>query len=99
MTRDATFQLDTQGGGMVLQKMCQPLIDRTTERIAQRASEISRKSGLSSGRVTTKGEIGAPNKRGGQRYYGKVMGTSGDQTSYNVKYSAIEAAIGSIRVR
>ena len=98
MKRDVTFQLDTQGGGMVLQKMCQPLIDETTRRVAQRASEIAKKVGVGSGQIRMKGQIGAPNKRGGVRYYGQVSGTSNDQPSYSVKYSAIDAAIGSIRV-
>lgn len=77
MARDVTFQLDTQGGGMVLQRMSKRLIDETAKRIAQRGDAIAAKSGLNA-RYQIHGQIGAPNAKGGLRYYASITASGSD---------------------
>lgn len=77
MARDVTFQLDTQGGGVVLQKMSKQLVDETAKRIAQRGDVIAAKSGLNA-RYQIHGEIGAPNARGGLRYFAGISASGSD---------------------
>lgn len=71
MKRDITFQLDTQGGGMVLQRMTKELIDSTANRVVERANSIAAKCGLDVGYGSI-GDVGAPNSRGGLRYYASI---------------------------
>ena len=69
--KDATFQLDTTGGAVILQHMTQDTVRKVTEACAERTRQIiKREYG-----PTVKYEVGAPNKRNGLRYHGEVRTT------------------------
>lgn len=61
---------------MVLQRMTKQLIDETAARVAERANSIAAKCGLDVGYGTV-GDIGAPNSRGGLRYYASIYPATG----------------------
>lgn len=72
MAKKVTFSLDTTAGAEVLQLMARPLVQDTSRRIQARANELAAKSSLNGTFDDVHYRIGAPNKRGGMRYYGHV---------------------------
>ena len=100
------FELDTKGGADILQNMCEPLIRRTTEDIANKAKlRASTEAASSDGRVRdlqfeTSIEIGAPNKRGGVRVYGRVKPVGDVHDVFEVrKHHILEKAAASANVK
>lgn len=91
------FQLDIQGGAVVLQQMCRPLIQDTTKRIQIRASEIAKKSSLNNS-FDRHYRVGAPNKHGGQRYYGHVGIKTNNKKDYVLARTVLDQAGRSIKI-
>ncbi len=68
------FSLDKVGGAIVLREMVKPTVDNVNNAMVRRANQLS--SSLSH----TTGGIGAPNKRGGVRYYGQAVADNMNST-------------------
>jgi len=101
MSRDVKFSMNTGvGGGMsIIQDMAMPLVQKSAEAIASRASGMS-------GSITSKPlefdvntYVGLPNRRGGTRAVAEVV-ASGVYTSHQryAGYSAVQKAKDAGRV-
>lgn len=92
MSRDVSFSMNTGAGGGrdIIQNMAMPLVKKSAEAIADRATRVS--GGITSKPVHFKVEtyIGLPNRRGGQRAVAEVV-ADGAITSEHQNYSAYTA--------
>lgn len=92
MSRDVSFSMNTGAGGGkdIIQNMAMPLVQKSAEAIADRATRVS--GGITSKPVHFKVEtyIGLPNRRGGQRAVAEVV-ADGAVISEHQNYSAYTA--------
>lgn len=92
MSRDVSFSMNTGAGGGkdIIQNMAMPLVKKSAEAIADRATRVS--GGITSRPVHFKVEtyIGLPNRRGGQRAVAEVV-ADGAIISEHQDYSAYAA--------
>lgn len=92
MSRDVSFSMNTGAGGGkdIIQNMAMPLVKKSAEAIADRATRVS--GGITSKPVHFKVEtyIGLPNRRGGQRAVAEVV-ADGAVISEHQNYSAYTA--------
>lgn len=73
MRKDATFQLDVTGGAVILQNMMRYQMTHAAEAIAMRGTQILNANNVThSHSMLSRTDVGAPNKRGGQRSYGQA---------------------------
>lgn len=87
--KDVKFQLDIMGGANVLQIMSKDLIDKTANKIAGKCRNRTLSDGIDVS-FKVKNSIGAPNKRGGQRYFSRIEIESDDK---HEKFKARESHI------
>lgn len=101
MSRDVRFSMNTGAGGGqdIIQQMAMPMVEKSAEAIASRASSIS-------GSITSKPiqfkvntGIGLPNRRGGMRAVAEVVadGIFDDHQKY-AGYTAVQKAKDAGRV-
>lgn len=92
MSRDVSFSMNTGvgGGKDIIQDMAMPLVRKSAEAIADRATRVS--GGITSKPVHFKVEayIGLPNRRGGQRAVAAIV-ADGPVISEHQNYSAYTA--------
>ena len=101
MSRDVRFSMNTGAGGGqdIIRQMAMPLVQKSAEAIASRATRVS--AGMSTNPPTfrVKTYVGLPNRRGGTRAVAEIYGENVQNEHQNyVGHAAVQKSKDAGRV-